>query len=106
MKHCKMNHVKYISCPTGLTGRKEEIMKTKKLVSVKGSSGRYFKMYLHKYPNNKHGYYITEAQFNHMDLRETSGWRFDSNDLQAIDCKWINVHMEKEWMEDWTLWEE
>lgn len=81
-------------------------MKTKKLVWVEGHSGHCFKMYLHKYPNNEHGYYITEAQFNHMNMREPMGWRFDANDLQAIDCKWINVHMEKEWMEDWTLWED
>lgn len=81
-------------------------MKTKRLVWVIGNNGHWYKMYLHKYPNNKYGYYITESQFNRMNDCAPMGWSFDSNDLQAIDCKWINVHMNKEWMEDWTLWEE
>lgn len=80
-------------------------MKTKKLVWVEGNSGRCHKMYLHKYPYNDHGYYITEAQYNNMCLREPFGWDFDVNDLQAIDCWWINLRMKKDWMEDCVIWE-
>ena len=78
----------------------------KKLVYVNGNSGRVFKMFLHKDANNNHGWYITEDQYSRMCSCEPMGWSFDIDDLSLIDCKFIHVHMKKEWMEDILIWRE
>ena len=78
----------------------------KKLVYVKGNSGAWYKMFLHKDVNNNHGWIITEEQYNRMCSREPFGWSFDEDDLQTIGCKFIYMASKKSWIEDCLIWEE
>lgn len=76
----------------------------KKLVRVEGSSGRLYKMYLHKEPNNERGWYITESQYDKMNFREPVGWDFDRQDLEKIGCKWVNLVYRNREMTDVIIW--
>ena len=78
----------------------------KKLVHVNGESGRVYKMFLHKDPNNNHGWLITEEQFNRICSCEPMGWDFDEDDLKAIGCKFIYMILKSLWMDDCLIWEE
>lgn len=78
----------------------------KKLVYVKGNSGAWHKMFLHKDTNNNHGWFITEGQYNRMSSCEPMGWSLDEGDLKAIGCKFIYMCPKKSWMSDCLIWEE
>lgn len=78
----------------------------KKLVYVKGNSGAWYKMFLHKDPNNNHGWFITEEQCNRMCSHEPVGWSFDEDTLHEIGCKFIYMVFKNSWMSDCLVWEE
>ena len=78
----------------------------KRLVYVEGNSGAWYKMFLRKDPNNNHGWFITEEQYNRMCSREPIGWSFNEDELQEIDCKFIYMVFKKSWMSDCLVWEE
>ena len=83
-----------------------KVDKMKKLVWVEGNSGRLYKMYLHKQPNNERGWYITESQYDKMNFREPIGWDFDRQDLEKIGCKWVNLAYRNRELTDVIIWEE
>lgn len=80
--------------------------KMKKLVWVEGESGRFYKMYLHKEPNNERGWYITENQYNKMYNREPFGWCFDREDLEKIECEWVHLIYRNRELVSVIIWEE
>ena len=100
-----MFHVKHI-IPVLPGKRGERIITMKKLVRVEGRSGRLYKMYLHKQPNNERGWYITEDQYNKMLDREPFGWTFDREGLEKIGCKWVNLVYRNWGITDVIIWEE
>ena len=63
----------------------------KKLVWIEGNGGRLHKMFLHKEPNNEHGWYLTEKQFNRICFLEPFGWSFCREDLEKINCTFVDV---------------
>lgn len=63
----------------------------KKLVWIEGNSGRLYKMFLHKEPNNERGWYITEAQYDKICARDPFGWNFRVEDLKKQNVKWVHV---------------
>lgn len=77
-----------------------------KLVWVEGNSGRLYKMYLHKQPNNERGWYITENQYHKMNFRESVGWKFDTHSLEKIGCKWVNLLYRNRALTDVIIWED
>ena len=78
----------------------------KKLVHVNGDSGRVYKLFLHKDPYTNLGWLISEECFNLMYSREPMGWDFDTDDLKAINCKFIYMRPKKAWMSDCLIWKE
>ena len=72
----------------------------KKLVWVEGNSGRLYKMFLHKEPNNERGWYITERQYHKMCDREPFGWKFDIEDLKRLNAGWVHLHHENRSIRD------
>ena len=78
----------------------------KKLVRIEGNSGRVYKMFLHKEPNNVRGWYITERQRNKMCDREPFGWRFDIEGLKKLNVSWIHLHYENRSFRDVVIWED
>lgn len=77
----------------------------KKLVRIEGSSGRIYKMFLHKEPHNERGWYITERQLNKMCDREPFGWRFNIDDLRKLNVCWIHLHYENRSFSDIVIQE-
>lgn len=70
---------------------KRERIESKKKVWVKGNSGRYYWIYLHRFPNNNFGWYMTQAQHDKLSNWEPFGWCLDEQDLHDIGAKWVDV---------------